>query len=909
MHRILCAAALILASLATNARAQMPFSLGIAGSTSPVLSSKDFQGILEAIGMDETQREVASSSFDDAQARMFAAKRAADSVRTRAAGAEDDQHLAEQEQARRAMAQAILGEVDGLFQSMSAVATAAQREALERERLAAKRRCIRAMLGPAGSEGAAQFDMERAVAMSRIPADQAEQAYRQLAPYRQRLASLFQRLLDEAIAQPRRALRARAGSARTAGDASSEGAEAGQAAFLDGLRQWSESMRNTREICVQMATAHRDGLASLEGAIPADGLAKVRTTALARIWPRSAIDPDSPERVIGQLIAKAAGEESRAAIESVRSAWQPRWWAATLRMTVAEDAMRGSGPMMMLMPPNGEQDPDAAKARADLREARTERRTVDRDAWRMLAGVDPARRAFHEGMAARDPGKDQFSGPASLPAEEGAGAPQVPDEGAAVAGSVATIIIGRSGGDGETDTMVFQSDEIVGAEGMMLTIGEGGEAVAFGDAFGDGMGSNIAFSGISIAEGREAGQLRVVLPGPIDPAGAARIARALGADPSSPAIASLLDDYVQKARDLDERAGAPLRADGSGRPGLPAGRAKEAPALVDAYVDGLATLDDELVAGIGAVAGAPEPAVRAAKDERAVARDRATRYATGLMGGATPSAITAVGIGGCIGEAGLDAADRSRAVDAWVAWVPSARAAAARWRAHDRTHVAEMIELELRQFRRMQDLPAPDVDGGPVQVTAQVDAEAQARLGELMQSLSEVLAAMDAATVAGQRSVDAVLSEDGKARFRSAWFRAAAPRVYADSRDAMPSLDAAFTMPGLTDAQRSQVNALRGEHAALHRDVCDRLAELSIAATSGKVDAPGPDGRARLEERNRAIADGRFERTELNARSLRRLRSILTAEQARAIPALGLPAPKAAVSRAPTPEAPVPQSP
>lgn len=569
--------------------------------------------------------------------------------------------------------------------------------------------------------------------------------------------------------------------------------------------------------------------------------------------------------------------------------------------------MRAGGPVFL---PAGDQDPSVAKARAEFREIRSERRAVDRDAWRMLAGIDPARRAFHEGMATREPGKNQFSGPASLPADEGAATPPVPDEGGVVAGAVATIMIGRSDGNGEADTMVFHADEaIVGTEGIALTIGEGGEAVAFGDAFGDGMGSNIAFSGISFAEERDSGRLRVAIPGPVDSAGAARLARALGAEPSSPAIASLLDDYGQRARELDDRAGAPLRTGGSGKPGLPAERAKEAPALVDAYVDGLAALDDELVAGIGAVAGAPEQAVRAAKDERAIARERATRYAVGMVGGATPSALTAVGIGECIGNAGLEAGDRARAADAWIAWIPSARTAAARWRAHGRAHAAEMIELEQRQFRGMQELPAPDADGGPVQFTAQVDAESRGRLSDLMESLSEVLVAMDASTVAGQRSVEAVLSEEGKARFRSAWLRAAAPKVYADSRDAMTSLDAAFAMPGLSDTQRAQVNALRGEHAALHRDVCDRLAELSIAATPATPRAVRPDGAATLEERNRAIADGRFERTELNARSLRRLRSILTDDQARAIPALAAAAPRATLSPVPTPPAPVPTSP
>ena len=74
-----------------------------------------------------------------------------------------------------------------------------------------------------------------------------------------------------------------------------------------------------------------------------------------------------------------------------------------------------------------------------------------------------------------------------------------------------------------------------------------------------------------------------------------------------------------------------------------------------------------------------------------------------------------------------------------------------------------------------------------------------------------------------------------------------------------------------------------------------------------------------------STTDTRFERSELNARSLRRLKAMLTPEQVRAIPALARTAAKepvpmvmpfpggkvmgATVSPAPTPAAPAPKSP
>lgn len=900
LRAALAAAIVLLAAAGPAVRAQAPFMLAPGSQPNPVMSSKEFQAVLDAAGLDDQQRQVASSSFDDVQARMFAAKRAADAARSRQGGSED-QRLAEAEQARRAMAQAVLSEIDGLFRSIGAIATDAQAEAIERERLAARRRCIRAMLGPAGSDGAAQFDVERAIERARIPAERSAAACRQLAAYRQRIGALLQRLLDEAIAQPRREARARPGAA----DAGAEGAgpEAARAAFLDRMRQWGEAQRQARELCVQLASAHRDALAALEGAMAPDDLEAVRSAALGRIWPRTAMDPDSPGKAMEQLLQGERAGDAGAPVRAIRDAWLPRWWAASMRMSVAEDGMRASGPMLM---PRELQDDSAAKARAAYRELQEARRAVDRDAWRALAGADPGRRAFHEGMAARDAAKDPFSGPPSLPAEGAADAPQVPDGGAAVA---SVVMVGIAGDDTGVDAIVMQADDMfVGEGGTQLVIGESGEATIVGDSFGDGMGSGFAFSGITVEEPGDERRIQLRLPAAIDARQAARIARILGTDPDGPAVASLRADYESGVAALEERADATLPRMAGSRRRVPDGRERDAAALADAWADALAALDDRLVDGIGAVAGAPEAAVRAVRDERAADRDRAMRYAEGIAGGSEPSATAAACLGEAVRTAALAGPDAAAAAAAWSAWAPAARAAAERWRAFGRAHAVEILGLERRQFAFLQESTGPGIagarDGEPVRLSVVPDAEAQERLEELMASMFEAAAALDAAAVAGRDAVAAALSAEGRAAFRRAWLREAAPKAFADTRDAMPSLDAAFMIPGLSEAQRSQVNALRGEHASQHADACERLAELAVAAR-----APAGPNRGGAPGRDAEVADVRFERVELNARSLRRLRSILTPEQAAAVPALAGPGSRVGVSRAPTPAAPAPSSP
>jgi hypothetical protein len=263
---------------------------------------------------------------------------------------------------------------------------------------------------------------------------------------------------------------------------------------------------------------------------------------------------------------------------------------------------------------------------------------------------------------------------------------------------------------------------------------------------------------------------------------------------------------------------------------------------------------------------------------------------------------------------------RVAAMQAWIAWSPAALASADRRRAEVRATCIEEIELMRRQFGGVG-----QSDGQSAPAVISMDGEQAKRMTELFQMRARRRKdALDQA-VAGRDAVEAALSDEARAMFRNAWLRAASPRAYKDGKDAMPTLDAALALADISDAQRTQIDAIRGAHAARHRELCDRLAALKVLEeqAGGAFAEGGPQ--APKKEPGMSMEDTRFERSELNAHSLRRLKAMLTPEQVRALPALARTAAKepvpmvmrfpggkvmgATVSPAPTPAAPAPKSP
>ena len=887
--RALLAVTLLCVAVPTQ-QAAAQFWFGGGPARNPVLASKDLEEMLDSAGLDDGQRQLAASMFDDAQLPMFAAKRRFDDEMERIGTANNDEKVtAAQQQARRALAQSIMESMESFFQSLAAVARPEQQNDLQREHLAAKRRALRAMFGGALSDGAIQWDVERCIADAKLPPEARSAAYNALGDYRQRLDAIFPKLL-EAVPD---ASRANGRMEAVAGDD-------GVTRFQIGSNAASEaSVREFRELLEQISGAHRDALLALEQALPADQLAALRIKCLGRLWRRTGMDPDSPARVIEQLLATATEPEARAAIEAVRSTWMARWWVTSMRMAAAESGM----PRGLFAEFNATaKDPAAAKAQAEFNEASEERRGIDRDAWKALTGVDPARREFYETQASDAANKsgNRFM-PRSLP-KEGEPTDAVQMTSAVAVGGVAFVGSGddmpidlssiseiAEGAQSVSVSMTVSSD--VDTSGpVVISMGDDG-GVLFGDAFGDGMNPGFEFSqasfnsdsfagaGMSLAQAANAERVRA-------------LAQTLGLAADHAALTQMIDDYQAKCNALKDQYSARL---GTAVPGAAMAfgpQMSEAPidqirtgiGIVDAHAGQLALEDDALLDGIASLGGANEVLTQAVRAERARERVRSINYPAmpGMTWPASP--VVSLDLAGCVRTSGIVDPQRAAAMQAWMTWSPAALALQEQVRAETRSTAAEEIEVLRTQWSS-----ATPMNAGATMTTDGPAAEPlrQAkRSAELMAQRESRRQSLFDQAIAGRDAIEAALSPEARASFHDAWLRAAAPQAYRDGRDAMTTLDAARGLPDVTDAQRAQIDALRGEQAARHRELCDRLAGIAVTESVGPSMATGNDRKAKKKEPRASMQDTRFERSELNARSLRRLKSILTDAQALEIPAL-----------------------
>ena len=887
--RALLAVTLLCVALPTQ-QAAAQFWFGGGPARNPVLASKDLEEILDSAGLDDGQRQLAASMFDDAQLPMFAAKRRFDDEMERIGTANNDEKTtAAQQQARRALAQSIMESMDSFFQSLAAVARPEQQGDLQREHLAAKRRALRAMFGGALSDGAIQWDVERCIADAKLPPEARSAAYRALGDYRQRLDAVFPKLLEAVPA----ALRSNSRMEAVTDDDGMTRLELGSDATSEA------SAREFRELLDQLCGAHRDALLALEQALPPDQLAALRIKCLSRLWRRTGMDPDSPARVMEQLMTAATEPEARAAIEAVRSTWMARWWVASMRMAAAESGMpRGIFGYFNVTA----KDPATAKAQADFNEASEERRGIDRNAWKALTGVDPARREFYETQASDAANKSGHRlMPRSLP-KEGEPTDAVQMASAVTVGAVSIV---GSGGDVPIDlssiseiaegaqsvtvSMTVSSD--VDTSGpVVISMGDDGGAL-FGDAFGDGMNPGFEFSqasfnsdsfagaGMSLAQAANAERVRA-------------LAQTLGLAADHAALTQMIDDYQAKCNALKDQYSARL---GTAVPGAAMAfgpQMSEAPidqirtgiGIVDAHAGQLALEDDALLDGIASLGGANEVLTQAVRAERARERVRSINYPAmpGMTWPASP--VVSLDLAGCVRTSGIVDPQRAAAMQAWMTWSPAALALQEQVRAETRSTAAEEIEVLRTQWSSAQ---AVEVGGtttteGPA---AEVVRQAK-RSAELMAQRESRRQSLFDQAIAGRDAIEAALSPEARASFHDAWLRAVAPQAYRDGRDAMTTLDAARALPDVTDTQRAQIDALRGEQAARHRELCDRLAGIAVTESIGPSMAPGNARSTKKKEPRASMQDTRFERSELNARSLRRLKSILTEGQVREIPAL-----------------------
>jgi hypothetical protein len=415
------------------------------------------------------------------------------------------------------------------------------------------------------------------------------------------------------------------------------------------------------------------------------------------------------------------------------------------------------------------------------------------------------------------------------------------------------------------------------------------------------------------------------LPAAIDDAEARSIASLLGVPGDGATVASLLEDYRGRVRALDEELGTGVRemlrgtsvrwmGNDDGEPEVPDANLRKSVPEIDRYVDRLAALDAEFIGSVAALGTPAGGAADAAIARRARTRANTVRYPVegAMVDGSTRFVEPWDALPAEAGDAARTAA--RAAIDAWSA---QAGAAVEAKRTALRTCGTDLLLISRSDAARMREAMATSKQGGagPQQFAMQADPEAMKRRMDLYGQIDRSRTAVVAASVAGRDAVEAAIPAELRGAFRAAWNARAAPGSQRDPKDALPAIDRARGLDDLTDRQRTQLDALRTDHAALHAAACNSIAELQVAQTLRDAAAGEADGNFEtLFDSSRLLEDARFERTELDARSLRRLRSMLTPEQVKRIPALGPrrrggPAAIGGLSPVTIPAAPAPTSP
>lgn len=149
--------------------------------------------------------------------------------------------------------------------------------------------------------------------------------------------------------------------------------------------------------------------------------------------------------------------------------------------------------------------------------------------------------------------------------------------------------------------------------------------------------------------------------------------------------------------------------------------------------------------------------------------------------------------------------------------------------------------------------------------------------GERAGKADETTAQLNESTIAAM--ADALTDADQRQTLLDAWDRKAWPSVFRDRRDVEPFITKAFGLEDLTPEARAKITTIVAEYRAEYRRISNEMIATNRKTTQkdGKP-AEEIDFRA-LQARQDTINRLRFERNELNEKTLRRIKETLSPEQ------------------------------
>ncbi len=172
--------------------------------------------------------------------------------------------------------------------------------------------------------------------------------------------------------------------------------------------------------------------------------------------------------------------------------------------------------------------------------------------------------------------------------------------------------------------------------------------------------------------------------------------------------------------------------------------------------------------------------------------------------------------------------------------------------------------------------------------------ELQQRYRETMVEPTARVSRTDEAIIALNRAtlgrIDAILGSTEARTIRQKYSRRAFPTVYDDPASVDKHLKAARDIEDLTADQRQQLDELAAEYRPQYAELSVKMAEL--IGKMGRANVVGFDTEQfkQWQSKQQKLAKHRYDRNELNARAISRLKTVLTEEQIQRIG--GLPEPQ-----------------
>jgi hypothetical protein len=659
--------------------------------------------------------------------------------------------------------------------------------------------------------------------------------------YEQKLTRLMSELADESIATPLAVHDAMAASGVTRPEFKPDALPepgAMDAYFEASSAARATAMKKQTKLRQDLAMLHHSFLRKLKPSLPDVAYREVRHQFYKRSYNEAWPDPKSVEPMFEQAIAlESISADEKAAITAARDSWRSSNDAVTGELVDAVDDFRKEWTFFSFDDSKWSDYQDRMKA------LHAKRDSVDE------AGEQALRAIVGERLAAK---RDD----------------------------------GGSGRIGFPGGFAVEGLEISGEEGVMIFDGPGGE----GGAIVLNMGGD--FGSVGEVDAGDA-----YLPGPISAKELNDAVERMQLTQDQKTIAEVLhQDYQAGFRQILESDSALVQANAH-RVFDPAAGEKFTPpdaqdiekkyAARKAAFERIKRLDQEFFDGIAPLlSGAAQmeglEKSKLARQRRVYNRSRGHSGMLMTMGPAGP---------GSSKESSVDLVDVANALELTSEGTAAANAVLTTYepafidalRRRYETVIEEQKKIDIFHAKMM--IPS---DAGEVRVEIDGNTDefktmqiSQKRIGDAESAIASL----------NRRTVEDGLSKleesDAKALKRG-WQRAAYPSVFRDPRDAEPILIDAIKLEDTSPEQIQQLNEILQKHREEYEKISETMVQTVAASGAAPPEAGefNPDHFKAMQATQNTMKKLRFDRTELNASSLRKLKAVLSPEQAERLPGL-----------------------